>query len=204
MRVKGHRGHLTAEHFRLMRLPCRFWEVSFDQITSELRDIIGGYCRNVDRMLDNGEGLLLWGPNGRGKTAAAAFVAKEVRRTGATVLMVTAASLIDSVLEKTKMEDDGLLIDRARTVDFLLLDDLGKEHPSASGFSDRILENLFRERGAARLTTWITCNMDPDGLRQRYKKSMLEVLKEQVVPLKVEGDNRRDDAQSRIRESIAV
>lgn len=204
MRVKGHRGHLTAKHFTLMRLPRRFWTVSFDQITSELRDIIGDYCRNIDRILDDGEGLLLWGENGRGKTSAAAFVAKEVRRTGASVLVVTAASLIDSVLEKTKTEDDGLLIDRARSVDFLLLDDLGKEHPSASGFSDRILENLFRERGAARLTTWITSNFGPDGLTQRYKKSMLEVLKEQVVPLKVEGDNRRDDAQDRIRESLAV
>lgn len=194
---------MTAEHFLLMRIPRRFWEVTFDQIEPSAQVVIRNYLQNLGQMLDNGDGLLLWGPNGRGKTSAAAFVAKEVRRTGASVLMATAASLLDSVLQKTEVEG-GLLIELARTVDFLLIDDLGKEHASKSGFSDRVFENLLRERGSNRLTTWITTNMGRDGLAERYKHSMMEVLKELVVPVKVDGENRRDDSQEKLRSAIAV
>jgi DNA replication protein DnaC len=187
----------------LMRIPRRFWAVTFDQIEPSLQDVVRNYLQNLDTMLDDGDGLLLWGENGRGKTSAACFVAREVRRTGASVLMITAASLIESVLEKIEVQE-GLLLDRARTVDFLLLDDLGKEHPGRSGFADRVLENLLRERSAAHLTTFITTNMSFEGLKQRYKKSMLEVMKENVLPLKVEGENYRDKAREDLGKALAV
>jgi DNA replication protein DnaC len=203
MRIEGHRGRLTAEHFMLMRMPRRFWEASFDRIDPGVQPVVRNYLKDLDTMLDNGDGLLLWGENGRGKTSIAAFVAKEVRRTGASVLMSTAASLLDSRLQKTEV-DDGLLVDRARSVDFLLIDDMGREPARKSGFSDRFFENLLRERGANRLTTWITTNMGRDGLAERYKHSMMEVLKELVVPVKVEGDNHRNETEKKLRSTIAV
>lgn len=204
MRVKGHRGRLTAEHFLLMRMPERFWRVKFDQIEPRLRGVVRSYLRNLDDALDNGDGLLLWGKNGRGKTSAACYVAKEVRRTGASVLIITAASLIESVLEKVETEDGAPLIDRARTVDFLLLDDLGKEHKGKSSWAARVLETLFRERSANKLSTFITANSSPDGLRERYKVSMMEVLKEIVVPVQVTGDNRRDGLSDELCKRIGV
>lgn len=203
MRIVGQRGRLTAEHFLLMRIPRRFWEVTFDQIEPDVKGVIRNYLQNLDEMLDNGDGLLLWGKSGHGKTCAAVFVAREVRRTGASVLMLTAASLIESVLEKTEVEE-GLLLDRARTVDFLLLDDLGKEHPGRSGFAERTLENLLRERSAARLTTFMTTNMGYEGLKERYKMSMLEVMKEMMLPVKVEGENYRNEAQQKLGKALAI
>lgn len=186
----------------LMRIPRRFWSVTFDQITPELREAIRSYCKKLDQMLDEGNGFLLWGPNGHGKTSAAAFVAKEVRRTGASVLMVTARSLTESVVEKTEVDAGELLIERAREVDFLLLDDLGKE--IAKDWAEGVLENLLRERCAAKRTTFITTNMLLDKMRQRYNVSLLEVLKESVVPLHVEGVNRRDQAQEDLRQAVGV
>lgn len=203
MRVVGQRNALTKEHFILMRIPKRFWTVTFAQIESDLQEIVRNYLNNMDQMLDEGHGLLFWGENGRGKTSAAAFVAREVRRTGASVLMVTSASLIESVIEKTEVEE-GLLLDRARSVDFLLLDDLGKEHSTKTGFSERALENLFRDRSSSHLTTFVTTNMSFDGLIQRYKKSMLEVMKEILLPVKVEGRDFREDAKETLKKSLAV
>ena len=194
---------MTVDHLLLMRIPRRFWEVTFDQIEPDLKEVLRNYLRNLDTMLDGGNGLLLWGENGRGKTSSACFVAMEARRTGASVLMLTSASLIESVLEKTEVEE-GLLLDRARTVDFLLLDDLGKEHPGKSGFADRVLENLLRERAAARLATFITTNMSPEGLSERYKKSMLEVMKETMLPVKVEGKNYREEARENLTKALAL
>lgn len=182
-----------------MGIPRRFWEVSFDRIDPSVQAVVRNYLTRLDEMLDNGDGMMLWGDNGRGKTSLAVFVAKEVRRTGASVMMVTAASLLDA-----RLSDGEELVTRANTVDFLLIDDLGKEHASKSGFSDRMFENLFRTRGSNRLTTWVTTNMGRDGLSERYKHSMMEVLKELVVPMKVEGDNHRTKAQDNLREKYAV
>lgn len=203
MRIVGQRSRLTADHLLLMRIPRRFWEVGFDLIEPDLQVVLRNYLKNLDKMLDEGNGLLLWGDSGRGKTSAACFMAMEVRRTGASVLMITAASLIESVLEKTEVEE-GLLVDRVRVVDFLLLDDLGKEHPGKSGFAERILENLLRERSAARLATFLTTNMSLDGLSERYKKSMLEVMKETILPVKVEGKNYREESRERLTKTLAV
>lgn len=203
MRIVGQRNTLTTEHFQLMRIPRRFWGVTFDQIAPRLKGVVRNYLQHLDEMLDNGNGLLFAGNNGIGKTSAACFVAREVRRTGASVLMITVASLIESVLEKVEVEE-GLLLDRARTVDFLLLDDLGKEHPGKSRFSDRVLENLLRERSAARLTTFVTSNMSIKDLNERYDTSMMEVIKETVLPVVVEGVNYRDEAQEKLSKALAV
>jgi DNA replication protein DnaC len=203
MRLGGYRGRLTAEHFLLMRIPRRFWEAAYDQIEPGTREVIRSYLMQIDTMLDSGTGLLLWGKNGRGKTSAAVVVAKEARRRGASVLMTTAASLVDSIIQKTEVED-GLLIDRARSVDFLLIDDLGKEHDAASGFSTRVFENLIRERSAAKLTTWITTNMGMEELSERYMSSMMEVLKETVLPIKVDGENRRDEAAKKMLRAVGM
>lgn len=202
MRIKGHRGQLTAEHLLLMRIPRRYWEASFDRIDPETRKIIRGYLHALDDMLDRGEGLLLRGPNGSGKTSTAAYVAKEVRRTGASVLMATAASLRDSVFDKPQPTEDLTLLELARAVDFLVIDDLGKE--SANRFTQHFFENLLRERGANRLTTWITTNADQEGLEALYKKAFIEVLKELVVPVAMHEVNHRDDEQAILQELLGV
>lgn len=202
MRVEGYRNRLTADHFELMRIPRRFWGTSVSEIEPLTRKAIVSYLRQLDDMLDRGVGLLLWGESGRGKTSAAVCVAKEARRRGASVLMATAATLVDAA--RSRADDDGQVVSRARSVDFLLLDDLGKEHHGDSGFSERFFENLLRERSASRLTTWITSNMGRDGLADRYKDSMMEVIKELVVPVRVRGDNLRDEVQENLRERLQV
>lgn len=202
MRIKGHRGRLTAEHLLLMRVPRRYWDASFERISPGARAVIGNYLHRIDDMLDRGEGLLLYGPNSVGKTSAAVYAAKEVRRTGASVLMSTAATLRDSVFEKADVMDGLPLVELARTVDFLLIDDLGKEQRNR--FSEHFFENLIRERGSNRLTTWITTNAGKDGLAALYKGTMMEVLKELVVPVEVAGVNHRDDEQEALREMLGV
>lgn len=211
MRIVGHRMRLTQAHIERMKIPRRFWAVTFDQITEAIRPKIDTYLRQLDDKLDRGEGLLLWGSNGVGKTSAAVLVALEVRRRGASVLFITAEGLRQAVLERELFDDDQTVIERARAVDFLVLDDLGKEHPGETGFTERLFENLFRERSAAQRTTFVTTNlpMRPEGEQARalintYIPSMLEVMKETLHPIRYIGDNLRDAVRADMADRMAA
>jgi len=203
MRIVGLRIKLTKAHMDLMRIPRRFWESSFDAIPEcEGRDVLRSYLRNIEDMLDRGEGLLLWGPNGHGKTSAAVIVMMEARRRGASALFVQAETLRASVLDGTMFSDEKTLLERAREVDFLVLDDLGKEHAGETGFSERLFENLIRGRTASKRTTLVTTNLPvnpPKGggasLKTKYIASMLEVMREAMYPVLLRTHNWRDRAQ---------
>lgn len=189
----------------LMRIPRRYWAVKYVEVENDsLRTTVEAYLKEIDVHLDAGNGILFWGKNGRGKTSAAVILMKECRRRGAPSLFVTAEDLRKADIEKTSFHDDITVMDRAREVDVLIVDDLGKEHSGASGYSKVIYENLIRVRSAHKRTTIITSNMGPKQLTERYGTSMMEVLRETVAPAHVEGENRRVDAGNELRDRLAV
>ena len=204
MRVVGHRMRLTQSHIDRMRIPERFWFVGFDGVIPEARTFVDRYLKNLDDNLDRGEGLLMWGPNGTGKSSCAVLVGFEVRRRGATVFFVTAERLRASVLEKEMFDDQFTLMERARAVDFLILDDLGKEHPGETGFSERLFENLFRERSAKKQATIVTTNLSTEALQETYIRSMLEVMRETLFPVSFEGENLREAVEADLRSRYDV
>jgi DNA replication protein DnaC len=211
MRVVGHRMRLTQAHVERMRIPQRYWGVRLAQVPGEVQGYVEGYLRSLDEHLDRGDGLLLWGNNGVGKTSAAVLFAKEARRRGASVFFITAEGLRQAVLERQVFDEDQTVIERARSVDFLVLDDLGKEHPGETGFTERLFENLVRERCAARRVTIVTTNLplkQGDGgsrsLSTVYIPSMLEVMKESICPIYFEGENQRNSKAVDLASRLAV
>lgn len=194
MRVPNYRTPLRVDHLLLMRIPRRHWTAAFAEIEHEkLRDTVEDYLRQLDERLDAGDGLLLWGPNGTGKTSAAVVIAKEARRRGAPVLFVNAEDLRQASIEGAIFHEDMTLMDRAREVEVLIVDDLGKDHRGQTGYSDTLFENLIRYRSANRRTTFVTTNLKPSKLMERYKASMMDVMREAMVPVAVEGTSLRED-----------
>jgi DNA replication protein DnaC len=176
-----------------MRIPQRFWDVSFSGIGNEhVRRNVQHYLQNLDTHLDAGDGLLFYGQNGTGKTGAAIVIAKEARRRGAPVLFATAEDIRISSIERTPFHEDLTLMDRAREVDLLIIDDLGKDHRGTTGYSDTLFENLIRHRASNVRTTIITTNLDQTRLSSRYKASMMDVVKESMVPVFAEGESLRE------------
>lgn len=210
--ITGHRKKLTAAHMELMRIPVRFWRSRLSEVPEgKARKVIVNYLQELDSTLDTGEGLMLWGPNGTGKTSVAVIITMEARRRGASALFATAETLRSSVMERTPFSEDKTLMERAREVDFLVIDDLGKEHTGKSDFSETLFENLIRERSAARKVTLVTTNLliyetvtddgrVVEGLNSQYRASMIEVMKETLFPVALKGHNHRDAA----RDDLAV
>ncbi len=204
---------LTREDLERMRVPVRYWNVRFDQITGkvwtddgriELMDVFRRYGEDLSGMVEKGFGLVLWGSNGNGKTSAAACFAKEYRRRGHTVLFMQAAELKRMVIDKERFDEDETYWDRASSVGVLILDDLGKGTMDTTGFGAELIDELIRTRSAKNLVTFITSNVDPREwiLKLGLKESTIQTLKECALSVQVEGEDLRDRTKSEFEQQL--
>lgn len=90
---------------------------------------------------------------------------------------------IDDLLE-------GIVTDE---VDLLILDDLGNEHRTASGWAENILERVVRTRYYAGLPTITTSNLTQDEIGKAYRPSFASFLLEIGQGVMVLGKDARSD-----------
>lgn len=204
--MSSFRRELTTEDLERMRIPQRYWESRFDEISATSgrkspspRKIVRSYMEKMDEMWSRGAGLFIWGPNGMGKTSAAVVLAKEFRRRGRTVLFMACSEIKSAIIDKTAFDGETRLWERAKTVEVLVLDDLGKGVQDGTGFGLRALDELLRTRNANKKTTFITTNMTPGKqLEGELKKSTLHSLKESIIPVKFDGPDRREETKGEL------
>lgn len=203
MLLRGVRQKLVRpDHYMLMRIPEKFWDVTLASVEQDdFRELLKTYIKGLDANIENGDGLLLWGNNGVGKTGGAAIIAKEVRRRACPVLFITAKELREASLSHERFNEDYTVVQRALNVDFLVLDELGHEGSTGSDHSERLMESLFRVRSAHKRPTLVTTNLKPYArtkadetptMPDLYPKTMMEVFRETMHPYHVQGRNRRD------------
>lgn len=205
MDEQGKRRPLTKSDLVRMNVPKRFWEVTLSGITDRkgeeglsLKDLVRRYLENFDAMVHRGAGLLLWGKNGLGKTGAAVVLAKECRRRQRSVLFMTAAEYLRSIHDKLWFDESMTFVDRARTVDVLVIDDFGKEHKDAKGWAERQFEDLIRTRSSDMKVTLFTMNVPMNRFVESSVPSMVQVLKECSYPFMVVGPDKREEKQAEI------
>tara|TARA_B100001094_G_scaffold322338_1_gene371517 strand:- start:2299 stop:2814 length:516 start_codon:yes stop_codon:yes gene_type:complete len=162
------------------------------------------YVKKMDSMIKGGVGLLLWGPNGRGKTALAVGIGKEFRRRGCTVLFVECAAVKDIFISRAAFDEEEVMWNRAKRVDVLILDDLGKGVQDSKGFGARVIDQLIRHRTSNQRVTFITTNIDPPRLAGELKISTMHSLKESIVPVKIVGPDRREACKSKLLQALGV
>jgi DNA replication protein DnaC len=163
-----------------------------------------------------GLGLLLQGEPGHGKTTLASITAQTLIRTMAPIGWGTAGSaakrpvvFLDypKLLRLQKQQwsefDDSLEVlinglygeaGRDNNVRLLVLDDLGKEYRTASGWAENTFDALLRARFNAGLPTIVTTNYSLDKWDSMYGESMGSFGHEAFVPLDIiatGGDRRR-------------
>lgn len=193
------RRELTVVDLERARIPRRYWDVKFDCIMpadAKHRLVVEKYIAGMPAMVSDGYGLILWGDNSTGKTSIAIVIAKEARRWGFSCLFIRASDFIDASLERVSFDDSVTLKDRARHVDLLVIDDLGKEHKADSGWSVRAFDNLIRYRVQEKLATIITANIGPKKIMALYKPSMVKAMLGVLYPIEVKGhDYRAEEAR---------
>jgi DNA replication protein DnaC len=174
-----------------MCVPERFWDARWDRIQPDLAASLTAYGRNFDEMVASGSGIALWGPNGTGKTSAAVMMMKEARRRGIPGFFVECAKIREYVIGETPFDDSETVWSRMNSVQWLLIDDVGKGSEDKTEFLERKLDELLRHRSSHRRVTWFTTNMTPVQMKAWLKPSALAVMQGYIIPVRAVGTDLR-------------
>lgn len=190
-----------------MNLPRRFWEARFALIQGNGKDVIRKYLSEGRYM--TGEGLLIWGGYGVGKSGAAAVILMEMRRRGYSSLYVESYDLVQKILNGEAFDLDTSWMERAKEVDALVLDDMGAEHRDVNGTIEKMIEGLLRYRFQRRKVVIATCNLSPVMLGPHtngagikvagvYRQKLLEIVREALYPIEIQGECLRAEGEKKM------
>jgi DNA replication protein DnaC len=178
------------KHLNFMRIPRRYWECRLKYIPDSCphKQRISSYIKGLSKYTRTGVGLLLWGDYSTGKSGLGSIILKACYQRHIGGLFVTFGDLPKIVIEQMMFNDDMLMIDRIKTVQVLVVDELivmGDDK-----FKDGLFEEIVRARIANVKTTIITTNLNPKEIARRCP-AMAAALKEAVVPIAVRGHDFR-------------
>lgn len=129
-------------------------------------------------------GMYLYGEYGSGKTMLGMEILKEMFRRGKSILAVRSSELFDF--------DAWQLRDKAKRVNTLLIDDLGKEYrKQGSDWVLVLMDELFRARLNRLKPTIVTTNISPQDIKTVYAESLADLFREMFIVIPVEGESYR-------------
>lgn len=167
-----------------------------DHYVNKRRRMAGDYPDDRSKI---GRGLMLWGKNGTRKTTLAAAIATEVQwlALNHNVYMTRFSDFKDALTATYEKEDTERkaaakeVLLRAHKSVLLVLDDIGQEHRTASGFTESLLHELIRKRVEAGLPTVVTTNIEPEDMLGVYGPSFDSFRKEAFEAIMMIGPDSR-------------
>lgn len=160
-----------------------------DRNKPKISDAMKRYVEKFPDFKKNGQGILLWGPVGTGKTYYAAAVANALIDNGYSVLMTNFARLSNQ-LQGTWDKND--VIDDLNRYSLLILDDLGAERKSE--YMQEIVYNIIDSRYRTGLPFFITTNLSIEEIKKPMDISCSRIydrVLERCFPIEINGESRR-------------
>ncbi|MBF1706383.1 MAG: ATP-binding protein [Selenomonas sp.] len=136
-------------------------------------------------------GLLLKGSYGTGKTHLAVSILRETAEAGIPGMFVVVPDLIAKMLASFDAKDGkaGDLVETAKSVPLLVLDDLGAENPKP--WVVELVYVLINHRYEHMLPTIITTNYDGKQLDSVFGRRIVSRLTEMTVPVNIRAEDYR-------------
>jgi len=173
-------------------IPVHYRFLTYKDLTvKKLKPIIlqiQNYIFNIEDNRKKGLGLYLWGTSGTAKTTLGCIVLMEALKRGMTCNFITLDYYMELV--SGKLDNSQERLDIAATVDFLLIDDLGREFHDSKRYVDSHLDELVRGRGCDNLPTIITTNLSEDELAAKDFR-LRSTFYEHFLPIEFKFDDFR-------------
>lgn len=131
-------------------------------------EVATDYIKNFREYFAQGKGLYLEGPCGTGKTHLAIAIALAIINTGVPVICKTSIDILGDIkrcYERNSEVTEEEVLEAYKTVDLLIIDDLGKEQ--VTEWSVPVLYSILNERYEALLPTIITTNYNTSALAEK-------------------------------------
>lgn len=196
---------LTEFDWNYMCLPRALRDVDPRQVVKELWNPLIKYMGpplkpGISRRVEAGQGLLLYGSQGIGKTSIAAIIAIRARSWRHSVYWTTY-----SAIRKCRRDggffdpdDETTPLERAQTVDLLVLDNLTEIDLTDKYYGEGELLHLLKVRSDIRRPTVITTRMLS---RVRFMTTLVESIPG-LIPFPVKGPNRVAAANSEFHKQL--
>jgi DNA replication protein DnaC len=202
VQIEGNRPRrkITKVDFRRINLGKSYWRCSIDGIQyEEVRKAVSTYARRIVAMISQGNGLVIGGERGVGKTGAAAVLIKEAVRRGYTAYFVTHAELRELQFKDAVFGDgkDGVTVNqKILSAEILFLDGFDDSFIVDKVFGPIHLERLVSRRNSNGLTTILTTRVIKEISKQ---KDLYDTVRQTMLPMVIRGRNLRDDAEEKLR-----
>jgi DNA replication protein DnaC len=186
-------------------VPKLFWFVEPDKVKHN-RDafirVILPFQRNLKRAFNDGYGLLLLGDNGTGKTLFMSYLLGRAVNQGFTIYYTTLARLDAHIKRGFGDQEATKRLTEMLGADFLVIDEMGKEHIKRDGFLMTQLEMVLKERYDDGYPTMMASNLDFDQLSKTYGTTIASMLEGRYEILKLEGGDYRKKASRDMRDRM--
>lgn len=170
------------------------WTFENDNRQNEkLSDAMIRYTEQFGDFMKNGQGLLLSGTVGTGKTYFAACIANRLIDKGYKVLMTNFARLTNQI--QGTFDGKQELIDDLNRYPLLILDDLGAERKSE--YMQEMVFNIIDSRYRSGLPFIITTNLSLEEIKKPQELSYSRIydrILERCFPIEVLGNSKRRQA----------
>lgn len=192
------------------RVPKRFRKakVSSSRLNRDAVDKVERYVEALDRNLDRGIGFTLVGPAGVGKTRIVCAALCRAIDQGHSAVFWKFEELLrlqrqvwdDGDAWKASFEDApyrrweknrNLLVDVRNRYEFVVIDDIGKEHHTTSAFAKDEFDFLLRYRFDKALPTIMTSNLNMADIGNLYGDAMKSFIKEASPLITCLGEDAR-------------
>jgi DNA replication protein DnaC len=179
-----------------------------DFVADEPREALEKYGERQHEYLRAGIGMVMYGPNGNGKTMAAAMLAKNAIAHGLLVHFATFSEMIATFSSGWKSEEaKDWFHAKIKGAHLLVIDDVGKEmmqglKKDISNVARHVIDDVLRYRYSSGLPTVMTTNDPLDTMANRYGMSVLSLMSENAVQCRFTGSDFRPQARARFEAEV--